>query len=176
MKLFLIALVFCVAAVSTVFAQTNPYPHMSLGVEYGLPVGDAASVYGTVLGASAKAEFPVAKSAFNITLTAGLSDYLVKLDYQGTLKNATYVPLELGGKYFFSRIGYVEGDLGASINVNSNYSAARTAFIYAPVIGVSAPTNKHKATIDMGLRYEGRAETGGTVSQVALRLAYRFGI
>ena len=51
-----------------------------------------------------------------------------------------------------------------------------TAFIYSPVIGFSAPTRKHKGTVDIGLRYEGRGESGATVSQFALRIAYRFGL
>jgi len=158
------------------FAQAQTNSQLSLGAEYGIPVGTASALYGTVIGASAKFERPVAAGPFSFTLTVGITDYLVKLDNIIPVDNATYVPLEVGGKYYFSKIAYFEGDLGASLNVNSNYSSSRAAFIYAPIIGVSAPTNKHKATIDIGLRYEGRVESGGTIGQIAARVAYRFRI
>ena len=69
---------------------------------------------------------------------------------------------------------FVELDLGASINANSNYSGSQVAFMYAPIIGVSIPSNKN--AFDLGVRYEGRVETGGTISQLALRLAYKFSL
>ena len=90
-------------------------------------------------------------------------------------------PFEAGGKYYFSKIGYVEADFGISNNINTNYTAEKTAFIYSPVIGLSAPTNKpnkHKTTIDLGLRYEGRVESGGKkkLASWLCVLAYRFGL
>ena len=152
---------------------------LSFGVEYGLAIGQASDVYGTVLGGSVKFEIPVARSDFNITATVGFTDYLVHLDYTGPLtgiQSAQYIPVSLGGKYYFSRLFYVEGDAGISNNINSNYTAKSQAFYYAPIIGVSAPTSKHKANIDIGLRYDARVETGGTIGQIALRLAYKFGL
>jgi|SRR6185437_6541652 len=177
MNKFLLSLVFLTGITYYSTAQTKSRSQLSLGGEFGFPTGQASQIYGTVLGASAKLEIPVSASPFYFTLTSGLSEYIVRLDYIGVINNAGYlVPLEAGGKYYFTKIGYFEADFGASANINSNYSASRTAFIYAPVLGFSAPTNKHKSTIDIGMRYEGRVESGGTVSQVAFRLAYRFGL
>jgi len=158
-------------------AQKKYVPQLSIGADLGLPTGDASQIYGSVLGASVKLELPVPASQFSFVLTSGMSNFLVKFNYAGALSNASYIPLEAGGKYYFSKIGYFEADLGLSSNINSNYTAAKNAFMYSPVIGLSAPVNKpnkHKRTIDLGLRYEGRVESGGTVSQVALRIAYRF--
>ena len=152
---------------------------LSFGVEYGLAVGQVSSVYGTVLGGSIKLEIPVAKSDFNITATVGFTDYLVHLDYTGPLtgvQSSQYIPVSIGGKYYFSRLFYVEGDAGISNNINSDYTAKSQAFYYAPIIGISAPTSKHKANIDIGLRYDARVESGGTIGQIALRLAYKFGL
>jgi hypothetical protein len=155
-------------------AQTKTNSQLSLGVEYGVPVGSATDFYGTVLGASAKLELPVQDSPLRITVTAGLTSYIVRLDENIAVDNLVYAPVEVGAKYYFSKIGYFEGDLGASANLNSNSPGSRVGFIYAPIIGISAPTNKHKATIDLGLRYGGRVENGNTLSQIALRVAYRF--
>ena len=157
-------------------AQTKSPDQLSIGGEFGLPTGQASQVYGSVIGASVKLEIPTAAPRFNFVITSGLTDYLVKFNYTGLLANATYIPVEVGGRYYFSKIGYFEGDFGVSTDINSNYTAAKSAFIYAPVLGFSAPSNKHKGTVDIGLRYEGRVESGGTVSQVALRVAYRFGL
>jgi hypothetical protein len=168
--------------ISSVFAQTKSVTQLSFGGELGLPVGQIASVYGTVLGASAKLEIPVFKSTVFFTITGGISDYLVKLDYvnpvnagiKTNVKPLTYIPFEIGAKYYFSKIGYIEGDFGLSSNINRNVNDSKEAFIFAPVIGFSAPTNKHTATVDIALRYEDRVESGGPISQFALRLAYRF--
>jgi hypothetical protein len=165
-----------VGMVSGAIAQTKSADQLSIGVEFGLPTGQANQVYGSVLGASVKLEIPVSASQLSFVVTGGFSDFLVKYSYIGLLQNTLYIPIEVGGRCYFSKIGYLEEDIGLSNNLNSNYTAAKTAFIYAPIIGFSAPTNKHKAIIDIGLRYESRVESGGTVSQVALRVAYRFGV
>ncbi len=177
MKYFLLFVIILSGTISC-FAQTTPKDQLSIGPEYGLAAGQISSNYATVLGASVKFELPVSASQFNVTITGGITNYLVKLDYHGVLplSSILYFPVELGGKYYFSKIAYVEGDAGVSFNANQYYTGSKTAFIYAPIIGVTAPTNKHKAAIDLGLRYEGRVENGVTVSQLALRLAYRFGI
>ncbi|BAU53100.1 hypothetical protein [Mucilaginibacter gotjawali] len=176
MNKFLLFIVFLSGITFGTSAQTKPSTQLSIGGEFGFPVGQAASVYGSVVGASVKLELPVSQAPFYFTVTAGITDYLVKLTYAGSLNPATYVPVEAGGKYYFSKISYVEGDLGWSSNINNNYTAAKGAFIFAPVIGFSAPVYKKKTKIDIGLRYEGRVEKGGTVGQIAGRLAYRFGL
>jgi hypothetical protein len=175
-KILLFIILFIVIALGGL-AQTKSTTQLSIGGEFGVPVGQASEVYGKVLGASLKFEVPVSKSPFSIVVTSGISSFLVKFDYTGILNNASYIPVEAGGKYYFSKIGYFEADFGVSNNINTNYTAGKTAFIYSPVIGLSAPTNKpnkHKHTIDIGLRYEGRVESGGTIGQLAIRLAYRF--
>ncbi|HEY2580674.1 MAG TPA: hypothetical protein VGI43_02655 [Mucilaginibacter sp.] len=177
MNKILLFVIISLGAVTNCLAQTKSTMQLSIGGEFGVPVGQASEVYGKVLGASLKFEVPVSKSPFSIVITSGISSFLVKYDYTGILDNASYIPVEAGGKYYFSKIGYFEADFGVSNNINTNYTAAKTAFIYSPVIGLSAPTNKpnkHKHTIDIGVRYEGRVESGGTVGQLALRIAYRF--
>jgi len=176
MNKFLLFIVFLSRIAFSASAQTKSARQLSIGGEFGFPVGQAATVYGSAVGASAKLELPVSSAPFYFTVTAGITDYLVKLTYAGTLGPATYLPVEAGGRYYFSKISYVEGDFGWSSNINSNYTAAKGAFIFAPILGFSAPVYKKKTKIDIGLRYEGRVEKGGTVGQIAARLAYRFGL
>ncbi len=175
-KIFLFVVLLMCAAFSGVAQRSNTSPQLSIGGEFGMPTGQLSSVYGTAFGASIKLEVPVIKQGLSFTVTGGVNAYLLKFYYAGTLHSATYVPLELGGKYYFSKVAYVEGDAGLSFNENSSYPASKTSFVYAPIIGVTAPTNHHKASIDLGLRLESRVESYRTVSQLALRLAYRFKI
>jgi hypothetical protein len=154
-------------------------PQLSFGGEFGLPVTSSSNQpYGSVFGASAKLELPFSTMPAFFTLTAGITEYALKLDDPNTANAsaATFVPLEAGAKFYFSRIGYVEGDAGVSLNVSDDYPGEKNAFIFAPIIGFTALTPKHKATVDIGLRYETRLEPGGYSGQVALRLAYRFGL
>ncbi|WP_295673830.1 hypothetical protein [uncultured Mucilaginibacter sp.] len=186
MNKFLLLVVFLSGIAFSASAQTKPTPQLSIGGEFGFPAGKMANVYGSVIGASVKYEAPIASSRFNLTLTAGISDYLVKLTYTGSANPAFYVPIEIGGRYYFSKLGYVEADFGLSNNINNNknpiylngviVNAPKTAFIFSPVIGFSAPVYKKKTKIDIGFRYEGRVESGGPVGQIAARAAYRFGL
>ncbi|MDB4919973.1 hypothetical protein [Mucilaginibacter sp.] len=159
------------------FAQVTMKPHVSIGGEYGLTTGNLSSYYGSVIGASVKLEIPVVSPKFNLTATVGFTEYLVRLDYNGPLNLSAekFIPVELGARYYFTRIAYFEGDAGFSQNINSDYTRSSSAFIYSPAIGFSAPTNKHKSTIDVGLRFESRVQSSGNNNQAALRLAYRFG-
>ncbi len=176
MKKFLLSLVLLTVTVICSFGQTATPPKLSIGPDLGIPVGDANTVYSGVIGASLKLELPVTPSSFNVTITSGFSDFMVKNMYNSYILNGTYIPVELGGRFFFDKTVYFEGDLGASFNVNSNYTGPKAAFIYAPMLGLTLPANNAKSSIDVALRYEGRSETGGTISQVALRVAYRFGL
>jgi hypothetical protein len=171
-KILLAALILCNVAA---FAQRTTKG--SIGFEAGLPVGQADEVYSSVLGGTFKAEFPSSGSkALNYTLTVGYQSFMVKSEYS-IIKNATYIPIKGGLKYFTSNNFYLEGELGASINTNRyyGYTGSKTAFLYAPGIGVNFPLAGGNA-FDLGLRYESRLEDGGALSQFALRLAYKFNL
>src|SRR3569833_2773073 len=177
MKTSLLILIVSITCLLTATAQSSMRPHISAGIEYGLTTGSLADSYGSVIGASVKFELPVASPGLAITATAGISEFLVRLDYDGPVKldPDNFIPVNLGIKYYFSGIGYIEADGGLSQNIQNNFIGRSSAFIYSPIIGFSAPTNKHTGTIDLGLRYESRIGGAGNINQVALRLAYRFG-
>lgn len=171
-RTLLVSVVLLIYSIST-RAQVTMKPHVSIGGEYGLTTGSLSNYYGSVVGGSLKLELPVGSPRFNLTGTIGYTSYLVRLDYSGPipLSAQQFIPVEIGAKYYFTNIAYFEGDAGISQNIQSNFTGSKSAFIYSPVIGISAPTNKHQSTIDLGLRYESRGDN----HQVAIRLAYRFG-
>lgn len=160
------------------FAQrkSSPGPQLSIGLDFGVPINDFADIHSIGFGGSGKAELPVS-AAFDITLTAGYISYYYDQPYKNALKATggdTYlgfVPLKVGGKYYFSRNVYGEGEIGARIGTNKSTG---TAFIYAPGLGLSYPVgNKHD--LDFGVRFEGWTEDSN-VQQFVFRLAYKFGM
>ena len=171
MKFFLLPLIIFISATAAL-AQTEPAPWASLGPEIGIPTGQAGTFYAITAGGSFKLEVPVAKSAFNFMASVAYNSFVLKGAYTGVLNDAQYIPVEAGGRLYFSHI-YIEGDAGASFNINSNYSGSKVAFIYSPVIGFSTPSKDHRRSLDFGIKYEGRVESGGTIGQVAVRVAFR---
>lgn len=172
-KLFLSLVFLTVTCVS--FAQSSSSDggvKISIGPEIGQPLGQANKVYNLVIGGSVKVEVPLSSSGLNVVFSAGYDDFKTYSYLSSFINDGKYIPLEAGLKYYINNsIAFVEGDLGASINNNDNYSAAKTAFVYAPGIGVSVLRN----ALDISAHYEGRVESGGTVSQLALRVAFKFG-
>jgi len=172
MKFFLLPLIILISA-SAAMAQTEATPWASFGPEIGIPTGQAGNLYSITAGGSFKIEAPVAKSQFNFMATVGYDSFVLKGAYTGlVLHDAAYIPVEAGGRLYLNHI-YIEGDVGASFNISPGYTGPKVAFVYSPVIGFSTPSKDHSRSLDFGIKYEGRVEPGGTVSQVAARVAFR---
>ncbi len=173
MKFFLLPLIILISATAAL-AQTEPTPWASFGPEIGIPTGNAGNFYAITAGASFKIEVPIAKSAFNFMAAVGYNSFVLKGAYTGaSTHDAAYIPVEAGGRLYFTHIAYIEGDVGGSFNINAGYTGPKVAFVYSPVIGFSTPSKDHRRSLDFGIKYEGRVEPGGTVSQVAVRVAFR---
>ena len=177
MKKILLLAVFAVAAF-TVSAQTEGKgkTRFSIGLEAGLPVGDAGDIYSSILGGSVKAEIPVASSLF-ATVSGGYSS----LSYEKEIKEALeafgidenpggVVPLKAGLKYFFNKNIYGAAELGAAIGTKKD---SETAFAWAPGVGISYPVSD-KNDIDFGVRYESWSKDGNSTDQIGFRIALKF--
>jgi len=138
----------------------------SIGAEAGLPIGDVADGYSAVLGGSVKYEVPTTEHAL-FTISAGYNAFLLKSEFKGIgiPSSFGFVPIKAGLKYYSDGDFFLEGQLGI---VFSTESGGGHAFIYSPGIGYS-----FKGGFEAGVRYEGWVNDG-TISQVGLRLAYRF--
>jgi hypothetical protein len=163
MKKVLLATILFVGVAVSSFAQSKD-GKFSVGVEAGVPVGNASNAYNFVIGGSLKYDLPIATST-NFTVSAGYSSFLGKTIVTVKIPAAGFVPLKAGIKYFFASTFYGEGQLGAAF---STQSGGGTAFAYSPGIGFQFSKN-----VDLGVRYEAWSKNG-TTSQVAARLAYSF--
>jgi hypothetical protein len=163
------------AAYVSCIAQNGSVPQLSIGLDAGLPTGTVSQVYGSVIGASTQLELHTNNSNLKFMLTAGYSDFRIKSEYTSIFESASYGQLEAGARYYFIPMIYIEGDFGASFNFNKNYTEQKVGLAYDPVLGVNLPLSSRSA-IDAGVHYDGRVESGGTISQVALRVAYKFNL
>lgn len=136
---------------------------LGVGVSAGLPTNDN---YNIALGGDLRLQ----KDFFsNIsgTLSAGYTNFSVKDEFKSTLGDSRgYIPVKAGIKIFPVERFYIGAEVGAGFGTDKGQG---TALVYAPGIGLGFNNG-----VDVGVRYEGFAQDGNNLGQVALRLAYGF--
>lgn len=172
-----------VAAVAILFgssnsnAQTNTAVNdgdskatrLGIGISAGIPT---TSGFNFAIGGDLRLQQDFTSNVSGL-LSVGYNSFSLKdgpAAVVGT-DNFDYIPVKIGLKVFPVQRFYFSGEVGAGFPTSER---TKTAFIYAPGIGVGTNTG-----IDIGLRYEGMTgrASGPTLSnpsQVALRLAYGF--
>jgi opacity protein-like surface antigen len=171
MKKVLLVAVFAVVAFSA-SAQTESKgrTRFSVGLEAGLPIGDAGDVYSSMLGGAVKVEIPVAKSLF-ATISGGYTNLSPKKEFKNVgFESTGVIPLKGGLKYFFNKNFYGGGELGA---VFGTEKGSETSFAFAPGVGVSYPVSD-KNDIDAGVRYESWSNNGFSINQIGFHVALKF--
>ena len=150
-------------------AQKAAKPIMfSLGVDAGLPIGNAGDVYSFIIGGSLQGEYKAA-TELGITLNAGYKSWSVKKDlrYLTDKKSNGFIPVLAGIKYYFTPMVYGAGQLGVSFSTESN---SGSLFTYTP--GVGFQISPH---FDVLVKYTGMsARGGGSLGEVGVRVAYGF--
>jgi hypothetical protein len=149
----------------TATTTANPW-RFGIGLEAGVPTGNANSISNFELGGTARLQYD-ADAKFAWTLTSGYYNMFGKT-VPGT--NATYqslgiVPVKLGIKAFFADDLYFGAEAGAGFET---VSGGNTKLILSPALGYA---NK---TWDIGLRYENFSGQSNNYGLVGLRLAYAF--
>jgi hypothetical protein len=167
-KLLLVLSILCTALCSS-FAQSFPSKNakFSVGVDLGLPVGNAANGYSFGIGGSLKYEIPAATNLM-VTLSGGYESLNVKTDFfpnSGLPSSFGFIPLKAGLKYYINDGFFGEGQIGVAI---STESGGGSAFAYAPGAGYTFDNG-----FEVGVRYEGWSKQG-VLSQIAARVAFRF--
>ncbi|MBT2564479.1 hypothetical protein J7E50_06555 [Pedobacter sp. ISL-68] len=154
-------------------------PNIGIGAEIGLPSGNFSNLSGIGLGASVKADLPVAEN-FALTLNVGFMNFFGRRNQLFNVQDLTYGPAKAGLKYQLGESFYAEGQLGAALPLNKNQ---KTLFAWSPGIG-----NQFKLSggnkLDLGIRYEawtGKNNTIGlnrsdTKGFAGIRFAYVFGL
>ncbi|MFC4141446.1 hypothetical protein [Pedobacter mendelii] len=151
---------------------------IGLGADAGFPSGNFSGVSSIGVGASLKAEFPIA-SEFAITVNGGFINFFGKRNYLLNIQDLTYAPVKGGLKYNISETFYAEGQLGAALSLNNKQ---KTLFAWSPGLGNLFKLSG-KNMIDLSIRYEGWTgknenliflNTSNTKGFLGIRFAYVF--
>lgn len=173
--------------------STNSQLSIGVGVSSGISTGPVSGAFPEAGGLLFRLEAPIGKSPVSFIAQTGWTFYVSNSGYDvdfgpygygastyyyGDI--ASFIPVEVGLKAYLAPRFFIEGELGASFNVNydpSYYTGRTTDFIYSPGIGYSFPFGfRGRSKFDLSLQYENRPEPGGGYSQVAIRGVWNFGI
>lgn len=151
---------------------TTPNPwRFGIGIEGGIPTGDASNTSNFEFGGTARLQYDAAAN-FAWTLTSGYYNFFGKDNVAtpaGTINYNSYglVPLKLGIKAFFAPKLYFGAEAGAGFETASG---GNTKLILSPALGFA------NRTWDVGVRYENFSGQGNSYGLVGLRIAYAFGL
>jgi hypothetical protein len=186
----------CGASAQYYYNNTNanpnaPAPKLGFGLSSGAATGPVSGYFPEAGALILSLELPIKKSPVSVVFQTGYTFYVSQggygVGYDGggfgydtyySGQVASFIPLEAGLKAYVAPHFFLEGQAGASFNVNyytSNYTNNETAFIYDLGAGYTFPLGfSRNATTDLSLVYENRPEAGGGYSQVALRAVFNF--
>jgi hypothetical protein len=188
-KLLLLAIL--TSAAFTTYAQNeDPSPKLGVGFSIGAAVGSNSAYYPVASGVHFKFEYPVNSTPLSITFSAGYTFYVSSNGYNystdgygdsysnGSL--LSFVPVTVGAKYYVANKLYLEGDVGASFNLNSSDENGKpisgVSPIVAPYIGYTIPFGATRASVDLSLGYEASPQTGGGYNQALFKATFNFGL
>lgn len=142
-----------------------------IGVEAGVPTGNASDVSNFMLGGTARLQYGAAKNV-GLTLTSGYYNMFGK-EFANTGVNypsVGIIPVKAGIKAYTNGGFYISGEVGAGFETKSRYANGDkdTKLILSPGVGYSW-TN-----VDLGVRYENFSGQSNNYGIVAARLAYGF--
>lgn len=133
---------------------------LGIGVNAGVPTTDG---YSFVIGGDLRLQKDFSSNVSGL-LSAGYNNWSLKDEVGGG--SYGMIPVKAGAKVFLAESVYLSGELGAGFGTKSG---SKTAFLWAPGVGYGFDNG-----LDIGLRYEGAEFSGGSLGQVALRVAYGF--
>lgn len=162
-----------IAAVATFFAtnvkaqDSNPW-RLGIGVEAGVPTGNAHDISNFSLGGTARLQYGADKG-LAWTLTSGYYNMFLKSPYKDIpgAQDVGIVPVKVGLKAYFAPSIYFGAEAGAGFETTG---AKDTKLILSPGIGWSS------SSWDVGVRYENFSGQSNNYGMVGLRVAYGFSL
>jgi len=138
-----------------------------IGLEAGIPTGNATDISNLELGGTARLEYNASKTVA-VMLTSGYYDMIGKAAPNGAdFTSLGMVPVKAGLKIYVSPGFYIDGEAGAGFDTSYEN---HTKLIFSPGIGYGGKS------WDAGLRYENYSGNNNSFGLVGLRLAYNFGM
>ncbi len=168
---------------TNVKAQTTPPSawRFGVGLEGGLPTGNAHNISNFELGGTARLQYGLNKN-LALTLTSGYYNFFGKtynvldpttgsvVEVKG--RSLGMVPVKAGIKAFFAPNFYFGAEAGAGFEVHAivDNGTKDTKLILSPGLGYASKS------WDVGVRYENFSGQSNNYGLVGLRIAYGFGL
>lgn len=148
---------------------------VGFGLEGGIPTGDSKISYNSTGGLTIRLSHLAGPGFF--TLTSGALLWLPKTNAGLDTKASIQIPVLAGYKYVFHKPFFVMGEVGYSSfkvyykdpnGTGTVASSSSGGFTYAPTVGVNFNA------FEFGIKYEATSLSGGTASDVGIRLGFNF--
>jgi hypothetical protein len=168
---------------------------VSAGFSFGVTTGTHSNYLPVAGGIHVKLEYPVANRVA-LMLTAGYTAYLpaegynYNSGYGYSREVANFIPVTIGARFYTGKSIFVQGDVGASFNVNSRdlYTGSKVALLASPGVGYAFKFGSSRYGLDLSAAYDTRIEKSaannidpethpyGSFSSVVFKMAFRFGL
>jgi len=192
MKKTLLLLTLLIGVVFSTYAQfdNGSSPKIGGGFSFGAAFGANSSAYPAAGGVHLKFEFPVSDSPLSLIFNVGYTFFVSGDGYQynsdgygddysnGSI--LSFVPVEVGAKYYIFNRVFAEGDVGASFSLSSTdengNSISKVSPIFSPNVGYTIPFGSTRASLDLSLGDDVSPQSGGGYNQVCLKATFNFGL
>jgi hypothetical protein len=192
MKKTLLLLTLLLGVVFSTYAQfdNNDSPKIGVGFSFGAAVGSNAGAYPAAGGVHARLEFPMSDSQLSLVLKAGYTffvsanGYSYNTDGYGDTYSSgsilSFVPVEVGAKYYVADRIFLEGEVGASFNLSSTdengKSISRISPIVSPNVGYTIPFGRTRGSVDLSVGADVSPQSGGGYNQIGVKATFNFGL
>jgi hypothetical protein len=181
-KALIISVAVTAAAIVNSHAQEAPKTptsskfRISVGPEAGIPIGSFGDRYDWSFGGSVQGEYSIINNSLSVILNAGFSNVFGS----NGVEDLQLIPVRAGLRWYPVNKFYLQGDAGVSFIANKNDlpGSKSASFVYAPQLGTLIGLGG-KNYLDAGIRFEGNSKfynSGSSNNQLALRIAYSFGL
>jgi hypothetical protein len=196
-KKTLLLLTILFGAALSLRAQNNKStPTVSAGFSFGATTGPNSDHLPVALGLHVKLEYPVANRV-SVILTSGYTVYLPAEGYNydarygSSGEGADFIPVTIGARFYTGKRIFIQGDVGASFNLNPAdlYTGNKVALLVSPGVGYAFKFGSSRYGLDLSAAYDTRIEKSaasnidpktynpyGSFSSVVFKVAFRFGL
>lgn len=140
---------------------------IKVGINLGLPVGDAGDVSSFSIGLDAAYLWAVSDE-FNAGIATGFTNAFGKSIDTGLgsidIGDVQFLPVAASGRFNASEMFRVGADLGYALGINDGNDGG---FYYRPLVGYAVSEN-----IEVNLSYTGISADGGTWSTINLGVSF----
>lgn len=134
-----------------------------VGVNGGIPVGDADDVTSVTLGADLAYTWEVSEG-FEAGISAGYAHFIIKDEWRDLVDDPAFIPVAATAQYSLTENLFLGGDIGYAIGVNDGNDGG---FLYQPKIGYKINM------VEIYAGYRGIAADGWDANSVNLGVNFK---